>query len=409
MKKISIPGFRNNSKGKKIAATIYYIWALLSCFSRGWGFSMVLLSAPFIILSFIDIIKLKKHHLPNKTAIISFFTAMAVFAFGTFLVYESFFQKGVTSNLPGIIGDTKAGEVDSIPDITTDQLKVHFLNVGQAESILIQQGQHAMLIDAGNLRSGRSIVEYMNKNGIYKLDYVIATHPHLDHIGGMPKVIQDMDIDKFIAPKVPHNSGTYKKVLTNLNRKGINVNKPIVGTSYALGDATFEVLAPNNDPYESLNDYSVVIKLNYKNTSFLFTGDAQWTSEQEMLKNGVNLNADVLKVGHHGSRTSTTTSFLKAVSPKYAVISAGRNNLFGHPTLYTVKKLLDYGVHVYRTDKSGTIVSVSDGEKIIFNAKAEPYRQNRVVKNIAVFSAKINRKFGQISRLYGWNNRWVIN
>lgn len=246
-------------------------------------------------------------------------------------------------------------------------LKVTAIDVGQADSILITAGERSMLIDAGTNEASDTVIDYIKEQGITKLDYVIGTHPHEDHIGGMDAVINTFDVDKVILPDAQSNTKTFEDVLDAISNKGLKITKPVPGTTYSLGTASFTVLAPNSSKYGDLNNYSVVIKLVSGGTSFLFMGDAESKSEREILENGFNIEADYLKLGHHGSDTSTSDDFLNAVNPKYAIISAGEDNDYGHPADETIKKLTDSDIKIYRTDKMGTIVAVSDGTSITFS------------------------------------------
>lgn len=241
-------------------------------------------------------------------------------------------------------------------------LKVHFIDVGQADAILVQSNGHNMLVDAGNNGDADLVVNYLKDQGVTKLDTIIATHPHEDHIGGMDVVIKNFDVGEALIPKVNYTTRTYRDVLLALRK--VKTTAAQGGQSFNLGQAQVAILGPNNNKYEELNDYSIVCKVTYGQTSFLLTGDAGVEPEQEMLQRGYDLKADVLKVAHHGSSTSTSKAFLKAVNPKMAVISVGQHNDYGHPHKETLQRLAAQGVKVYQTAQVGTIVMTSDGQKI---------------------------------------------
>lgn len=274
----------------------------------------------------------------------------------------------------------KTVESKSIEEVTGN-LKVHFIDVGQADSILIENGENTMLIDAGNNGDADLVVNYLKNEGISQLDYVIGTHPHEDHIGGLDAVINTFDIGKVYLPKVTHTSKTFKDVITAIKNKGLKITNPVVGNKIILGDAKGVILAPNSKKYKDYNNYSIVLKLTYGNTSFLFTGDAEDLSEEEMIHKGLDLSADVLKVGHHGSHSSTTTDFLNKVNPSYAVIMTEIGNDYGHPHKETMDKLKNKNIPVYRTDENGNIIAISDGNKIEFNVNQGDYSYGRESKS----------------------------
>lgn len=256
--------------------------------------------------------------------------------------------------------------------LKTSFMKLHFIDVDQGDSILIESDKHYMLIDAGQDEQGSVVVDYLKKQGVKRLDFVIATHPHNDHIGGLDKVINSFTVDNIIMPSVTSASDNYAELMNAVAEHKLKITKAEVGNEYALGEASFVIVSPNSTNYEALNDYSAGIKLSYGSNSFLLTGDAQKTSEAEMLKNGIDLSADVLKLSHHGSSTSSSGGFLEKVQPKYAVISVGADNEYEHPHSDTMQAMVDRGIKVYRTDKQGTIIFTADGKNITVNA--EPYK-----------------------------------
>jgi competence protein ComEC len=242
--------------------------------------------------------------------------------------------------------------------------RVTYLDVGQGDSMVVQSNNHNLLIDAGTNATAYSLANKLENMGISKLDVVIGTHPHEDHIGGLDTVIKQFDIGKIYMPKVSATSRTFEDVLRAIQGKGLTVSTPVAGSSFNLGSAGCSILAPNSQSYENVDNYSIVIRVGFGANSFLFTGDAQADSEKEMLVRGYILKSDVLKVGHHGSWTSTSPDFLKSVSPQFAVISVGKDNSYGHPHRETLEKLSEGGIKVYRTDLNGTVTFTSDGSNL---------------------------------------------
>lgn len=247
-------------------------------------------------------------------------------------------------------------------------MKVHYIDVGQGDSILVQVNNKNLLIDAGPSSAENELVSYLKSLNINQLDYVIATHPHEDHIGGMRQVIKTFNIGKFYAPKVTHNTKTFEYMMNQLNIKKlkINVMKKGVGDEFDLGSGvSIKVFTPTKSSYEDLNNYSPIIKISYKDTSFMFTGDAEKEAEAEALQEKKDLKSTVLKLGHHGSSTSTTEKFFNAVSPEFAIISLGADNKYGHPHKETLNILEKNKTKYFRTDEDGTIILKSNGEIVI--------------------------------------------
>lgn len=248
-------------------------------------------------------------------------------------------------------------------------LKVHFIDVGQANCILIESSNQYMLVDAGNNADEELIISYLNNLGIKRLEYVIGTHPHEDHIGSLDAVIRNYEIGKVILPEKEHTTKTFENVLDAIEEKNLKITKPKVGDKYEIGDASFVIIAPNNDYGDELNNWSVGIKLTLEDTSFVMCGDAEKEAEEDILSNGIDLKADVLKLGHHGSRTSSSKDFVDAVDPSYIVITCGADNSYGHPHKETMKWLKKRGIPFFGTDKQGTIIATSDGDEITWNVE----------------------------------------
>lgn len=245
---------------------------------------------------------------------------------------------------------------------------VHYVDVGQGDCELIECGGKYLLIDAGENGHETEVINYIRNLGIEKLDYVIATHQHSDHIGGLVEVLEEFETDTIIMPRLteeqtPSNS-TYRAFLKAVQASGAQVIAAEPGDEYALGEATFEILGPVTDDAEDINNMSAVTKLTYGENSFIFTGDAEAEEEREIIENGADLGCDVLKVGHHGSYTSSCEEWLDAVNPEICVISCGEDNEYGHPHDKVVDRLYEYTDKIYRTDVCGNIVITSDGENL---------------------------------------------
>lgn len=258
------------------------------------------------------------------------------------------------------------------------ELSVHFIDVGQGDCTLIMCEGHNMLIDAGESDQGKKVVEYLKAQNISRLDYVIGTHPHSDHIGGLRAVVEsDIKIDKIIMPKIPDEqvptSYTYTKLLKAIINKGLTVTKAD-DSEFDLGCAVINTYTPKK-VYKNLNDYSVATKITHGGNSFLITGDLGKQSEKELINRGCNLSAKVLQAGHHGSRESSTKQFLGKVNPSYAVIQCGAGNSYGHPHDEALERIGKYAEKIYRNDKDGTIVFESDGKGMNINFEKSDNQQ----------------------------------
>ena len=250
----------------------------------------------------------------------------------------------------------------AFPISALSELKLHFIDVGQGDAILVQCDDESMLVDAGPREAGAVVNRYLKQvAGISRLDYVVATHEHDDHLYGMPDALSDLEIGMVYSP--PAVSLTYwiESVLPRIKQTAIHLERPYENQTFPLGKATVTFLNTDNDA-GTPNDRSLVIRIEYMNTSCLLTGDIEGEAEIDLISKQVQLRSDVLKVAHHGGNTSTTEAFLNAVAPGIAVISVGSGNKHGHPHAEPLRNLDKRGITVYRTDLFGTIVGISDGE-----------------------------------------------
>ena len=259
-----------------------------------------------------------------------------------------------------------------------DGLMVHFVDVGQADCILIECGSEFAIIDGGNKDDGQLVVSYLEQQGVQELSAVICTHAHEDHVGGLPSVLSVYPTAAVYAPTRTYSSNIFDDFLYYTDQQRLEVTIPAPGDTLTVGDALLTVLGPVQS-YAETNDTSIVVRLDYGDTSFLFTGDMEVAAENDMLDywsgNSDVFHVDVLKVGHHGSDTSTGYRFLYEVDPTYGVIPVGKDNSYGHPHAEPLSRLRDARVTLLRTDELGHILAVSDGKEITFtwgNQTAQP-------------------------------------
>jgi competence protein ComEC len=257
-------------------------------------------------------------------------------------------------------------EQDSVP--LGDGFTVYFIDVGQADSALIVSDGATMLIDGGNVADSDLVYTFLKDHGVSHLDYIVCTHAHEDHVGGLAGALNYATADVALAPVMENDTKAFKNFVKYLDEQGVEITIPKPGDTFKLGGANVKILGPIN-PSDEPNNTSIVMKITYGATSFLFTGDAERAEEADILEVGYDLSATVLKVGHHGSSTSTTYPFLREIMPQYAVISCETGNSYGHPHEETLSKLRDADVTLYRTDLQGTITCASDGKTVSFTTE----------------------------------------
>lgn len=277
-----------------------------------------------------------------------------------------------------IVGKIPHGvcQAESAPNLQDSYLKVHFIDVGQADAALLECDGHFALIDGGNKADSDKIYLVLKSAKVPKLDIIVASHAHEDHIGGLPAALKYTTADLVLSPVNSYASEAFKDFDKYAGLNGGGVQIPAVGNKYALGKAELTILGLNAG--SSINDSSIVLRIDFGITSFLFTGDAGREAEQALLDSGANLAATVLKVAHHGSETSTAYPFLREVNPKYAVISVGKNNSYGHPSGNTLSRLRDADAEVFRTDLQGDIFCYSDGVNIFWGKDKPQPKQNNL-------------------------------
>ena len=290
----------------------------------------------------------------NKKKIVTFLLVVFIYFIYTFYGEELGLVEEVVNNQNKVL-DSEVINVSS-----SDKFQIRYLDVGQADSILICNNGEYMLIDAGNNVDGEKLVNYFKDLGISEFKYVIATHAHEDHIGGIDDVLNNFKVEKFFMPDVLTTTKTFEDVIDALEVNNMFYDVPSIGDEFDFVNSKFKVLSILNEE-DDLNDTSIVLRLVYGDTSFLFMGDASSKIENNIINNGFDIRSDVLKVGHHGSEYSSMLSFLNKVKPKYSIISVGNDNSYGHPHSKALNNLKKVNSMVYRTDKDGTIIVESDG------------------------------------------------
>lgn len=267
--------------------------------------------------------------------------------------------------------DNYLTEPVEVPD--GSYLRVDFVDVGQADFIVVECDGIFMTIDGGNVEDSQLVQSYLEERNIDEVQTVVVTHAHEDHCGGVSALLKTVTAETVYCPVTEYDTKTFRNVVSAANAQGLELTVPVVGEVFTVGSAQVQVIGPVKE-YDDANDTSIVLRLTYGETSFLFTGDAETTSERDIMEAGFNVSADVLKVGHHGSSTSTSYVWLKAVAPTYAVISSNRTEEpdYNHPHEEVVSRLRDEDAMVYRTDLQGTVTCISDGKNITFTVTRNP-------------------------------------
>ena len=251
---------------------------------------------------------------------------------------------------------------------SVDELSVHYIDVGQGDSIYITSGDEGMLIDCGESGDTDRVISYLDNMGVSKINYVVGTHPHSDHMGGMSKIVEHFEIGEMIIPHIDDSDTPttkyFERFLNACAEKNLSLTEAELGRKITLGDAELKIIAPNSLDYSNINNYSIGLIMHHGENSFIFTGDSEKLAEEEMIEKNLLEDIDVYKVGHHGSDTSSSMDFLNVIKPDYAVISCGEGNSYGHPNDITIENLSKFTDKIYRTDLMGTIVFTSDGKSL---------------------------------------------
>lgn len=290
------------------------------------------------------------------------------------LLISIFFTVGcVDSQVESVQDNTE--DVEHSEVLQNSTFEIQFIDVGQADSALVLCDGKSMLIDGGNRGDSNVIYSILKNRDITHLDYIVATHAHEDHIGGLPGALNFATVGTALSPVTSYESEAFESFVKYVEDQSAKITVPKVNDTFELGSADVNILAVNTD--HDTNNTSIVLKITYGETSFLFTGDAERIVEEVLVNSDVDLSSTVLKVGHHGSETSTSYVFLREIMPEYAVISVGEGNTYGHPTDEVLSRLKDADVKVFRTDLQGDIKCISDGKRVTFtvtkNADADVF------------------------------------
>ncbi|MCK4257961.1 MAG: MBL fold metallo-hydrolase [Halanaerobiales bacterium] len=270
----------------------------------------------------------------------------------------------------------------------TESVEIHFIDVGQGDSILIKTDtKKVILIDAGDRDQGFNVVRYLKDHGVEKIDLMVSTHPHADHIGGFLSVLKNFPVERILDSGVPHTSKLYEDYLNLIFQKSIPFEIPEPGNEYNFSGLSLKVLGPTKT-HDELNNNSIILKLKFNDITAIFTGDAEKEAEIDILS--MDIEAQILKVGHHGSETATSERFLNEVNPKDAIISVGKGNRYGHPEEITLHKFIERGVNIYRTDEQGTIVITITGSKYQINKSPNTFTTDLSVTSLDQFVGSVN-------------------
>ena len=277
---------------------------------------------------------------------------------------------------------TSSGEGQTI---TEGNLMLHMIDVGQADSFLLIQDDCIALIDCGTRSTGEDVVEYLKNMGITEIDYVIGTHPHDDHMGGMYDVITNFEIGTIIIPEIEEGEITtnwYMKLMKEIKDGNYTVDHPELKEIYNLGYASMKIIGPISEPKDNTNNYSIVLKVTFGEMDIIMTGDAEKDVEEEILASRENLDAEILKVGHHGSDTSNTKEWLDAITPQYALISTKVGNKYNHPIKSVMELLEERKIEVYRTDENGSVIATITSNNVTFNCEPGDYLSGEEVEEV---------------------------